>query len=81
MAAVLGLPSNAFFSFLECTYAFPGQMGGIIPPASSGSTVGSLPSVACPKDLSVRDCWRHPESMPEAPLFAPLEAKDRENAQ
>ncbi|XP_056157043.1 uncharacterized protein LOC130131390 [Lampris incognitus] len=56
---------------------FPGQIGHVVPPASSGSTPGSPPSWTCLENPQRKAPRRHPNQMPEPPHLAPFDAKEQ----
>ncbi len=58
----------------EGSGSFTGQMRYMIPPASSGSTLGSPRSWRCPENLPRKP---HPNQMPEPPLLASFGAKEQ----
>ena len=67
------LPSNVFQFLLGDPEAFPGQLGYVIPPVSSGSPT----CWTCPENIQGEAPRRHPDQMPEPPQLAPFETKEQ----
>ncbi len=55
---------------------FPGQMRYVIPPACSGSALGSPTSWTCLEHLQRKAHRKHPDQMPELPQLPPIDTKD-----
>lgn len=58
------LPSSTFQLLLGDPKVFPGQVGYLVPPASSRSVPGSHPNCSCLVHLSREARRRHPNRMP-----------------
>lgn len=70
-------PATLSSSSLGDPEEFPNQMRYVIPPACSGSALGSPPTRLFLKNHQREVPMRHPNQVPESPQLAPFDVKER----